>query len=294
MATAIEFLKAILIGIVQGITEWLPISSTGHMILLNDLVHLNVSDAFWEMFEVVIQLGSILAVVVLYFSRLWPFAMKKNIGGGDLLCGIGKVGIKRHTMVLWLHVLIAAVPAGVVGVLFNDWFDAHFYNPVCVSVSLIVYGVLFIVVERLHRGKTFKMNAVEDIGYGTAFGVGVFQMLSLVPGTSRSGSTILGASILSVSRPAAAEFSFFLAVPVMLGASLLKGMKFAGKVAAGAEVFGGYEAMILAVGCIVAFVVSLAAIRFLMDFVKKHSFTAFGIYRIVLGVLVLLLRVFAK
>ncbi len=294
MATAIEFLKAILIGIVQGITEWLPISSTGHMILLNDLVHLNVSDAFWEMFEVVIQLGSILAVVVLYFSRLWPFAMKKNIGGGDLLCGIGKVGIKRHTMVLWLHVLIAAVPAGVVGVLFNDWFDAHFYNPVCVSVSLIVYGVLFIVVERLHRGKTFKMNAVEDIGYGTAFGVGVFQMLSLVPGTSRSGSTILGASILSVSRPAAAEFSFFLAVPVMLGASLLKGMKFAGKVAAGAEVFGGYEAMILAVGCIVAFVVSLAAIRFLMDFVKKHSFTAFGIYRIALGVLVLLLRVFVK
>ena len=294
MATAIEFLKAILIGIVQGITEWLPISSTGHMILLNDLVHLNVSDAFWEMFEVVIQLGSILAVVVLYFSRLWPFAMKKNIGGGDLLCGIGKVGIKRHTMVLWLHVLIAAVPAGVVGVLFNDWFDAHFYNPVCVSVSLIVYGVLFIVVERLHRGKTFKMNAVEDIGYGTAFGVGVFQMLSLVPGTSRSGSTILGASILSVSSPAAAEFSFFLAVPVMLGASLLKGMKFAGKVAAGAEVFGGYEAMILAVGCIVAFVVSLAAIRFLMDFVKKHSFTAFGIYRIVLGVLVLLLRVFVK
>lgn len=294
MATAIEFLKAILIGIVQGITEWLPISSTGHMILLNDLVHLNVSDAFWEMFEVVIQLGSILAVVVLYFSRLWPFAMKKNIGGGDLLCGIGKVGIKRHTMVLWLHVLIAAVPAGVVGVLFNDWFDAHFYNPVCVSVSLIVYGVLFIVVERLHRGKTFKMNAVEDIGYGTAFGVGVFQMLSLVPGTSRSGSTILGASILSVSRPAAAEFSFFLAVPVMLGASLLKGMKFAGKVAAGAEVFGGYEAMILAVGCIVAFVVSLAAIRFLMDFVKKHSFAAFGVYRIALGILVLLLRVFVK
>ena len=286
MATAIEFLKAILIGIVQGITEWLPISSTGHMILLNDLVHLNVSDAFWEMFEVVIQLGSILAVVVLYFSRLWPFAMKKNIGGGDLLCGIGKVGIKRHTMVLWLHVLIAAVPAGVVGVLFNDWFDAHFYNPVCVSVSLIVYGVLFIVVEQLHRGKTFKMNAVEDIGYGTAFGVGVFQMLSLVPGTSRSGSTILGASILSVSRPAAAEFSFFLAVPVMLGASLLKGMKFADKVAAGAEVFGGYEAMILAVGCIVAFVVSLAAIRFLMDFVKKHSFTAFGWYRIILGALV--------
>lgn len=294
METVIEFLKAILIGIVQGITEWLPISSTGHMILLNDLVHLNVSDAFWEMFEVVIQLGSILAVVVLYFSRLWPFALRKNIGGGDLLCGVGKVGIKRRTMVLWLHVLIAAVPAGVVGVLLNDWFDAHFYNPVCVSFALIVYGVLFIVVERLHRGKTFRMNTAEDIGYGTALGIGAFQMLSLVPGTSRSGSTILGASILSVSRPAAAEFSFFLAVPVMLGASLLKGVKFAGLVASGAEVFGGYEAMILAVGCIVAFVVSLAAIRFLMDFVKKHSFTAFGIYRIVLGVIVLLLQGFVK
>lgn len=294
MATAIEFLKAILIGIVQGITEWLPISSTGHMILLNDLVHLNVSDAFWEMFEVVIQLGSILAVVVLYFSRLWPFAMKKNIAGGDLLCGVGSVGIKRQTMVLWLHVLIAAVPAGVVGVLFNDWFDAHFYNPVCVSLALVIYGVLFIVVERLHRGKTFRMNAVSDIGCGTALGIGAFQMLSLIPGTSRSGSTILGASMLSVSRPAAAEFSFFLAVPVMLRASLLKGMKFAGKVASGAEVFGGYEAMILAVGCVVAFVVSLAAIRFLMDFVKKHSFAAFGIYRIVLGVLVLLLQVFVR
>ena len=294
METVIEFLKAILIGIVQGITEWLPISSTGHMILLNDLVHLNVSDAFWEMFEVVIQLGSILAVVVLYFSRLWPFAMKKNIAGGDLLCGVGSVGIKRQTMVLWLHVLIAAVPAGVVGVLFNDWFDAHFYNPVCVSLALVIYGVLFIVVERLHRGKTFRMNAVSDIGCGTALGIGAFQMLSLIPGTSRSGSTILGASMLSVSRPAAAEFSFFLAVPVMLGASLLKGMKFAGKVASGAEVFGGYEAMILAVGCVVAFVVSLAAIRFLMDFVKKHSFAAFGIYRIVLGVLVLLLQVFVR
>ena len=294
MATAIEFLKAILIGIVQGITEWLPISSTGHMILLNDLVHLNVSDAFWEMFEVVIQLGSILAVVVLYFTRLWPFAMKKNIEGGDLLCGVGNVGIKRQTMVLWLHVLIAAVPAGVVGVLFNDWFDAHFYNPVCVALALIVYGVLFIVVERLHRGKTFKMNAVSDIGYGTALGIGAFQMLSLIPGTSRSGSTILGASMLSVSRPAAAEFSFFLAVPVMLGASLLKGVKFAGKVASGAEAFGGYEAMILAVGCVVAFVVSLAAIRFLMDFVKKHSFAAFGVYRIALGVLVLLLQVFVR
>lgn len=294
METFAEILKAILIGIVQGITEWLPISSTGHMILLNDLVHLRVSDAFWEMFEVVIQLGSILAVVVLYFARLWPFAKKKNIDGGDLLFALGGVGVKRQTMVLWLHVLVAAVPAGIVGVLFGDWFDAHFYNPLCVAIALIVYGVLFIVVERAHRGKAFRMNAVGDIGYGTALGIGAFQMLSLIPGTSRSGSTILGASVLSVSRPAAAEFSFFLAVPVMLGASLLKGVKFAGLVADGAEVFGGYEAMILAVGCIVAFAVSLAAIRFLVDFVKKHSFAAFGVYRILLGVLVLVLQVFVR
>ena len=294
METFAEILKAILIGIVQGITEWLPISSTGHMILLNDLVHLRVSDAFWEMFEVVIQLGSILAVVVLYFTRLWPFAKKKNIDGGDLLFALGGVGVKRQTMVLWLHVLVAAVPAGIVGVLFGDWFDAHFYNPLCVAIALIVYGVLFIVVERAHRGKAFRMNAVGDIGYGTALGIGAFQMLSLIPGTSRSGSTILGASVLSVSRPAAAEFSFFLAVPVMLGASLLKGVKFAGLVADGVEVFGGYEAMILAVGCIVAFAVSLAAIRFLVDFVKKHSFAAFGVYRILLGVLVLVLQVFVR
>ena len=295
MATAIEFLKAILIGIVQGITEWLPISSTGHMILLNDLVHLNVSDAFWEMFEVVIQLGSILAVVVLYFLAAVALCDEKEHRGRRpaLRCRLC-----RHQAAddgaLAAMALIAAVPAGVVGVLFNDWFDAHFYNPVCVSLALVVYGVLFIVVERLHRGKTFRMNAVSDIGCGTALGIGAFQMLSLIPGTSRSGSTILGASMLSVSRPAAAEFFFFLAVPVMLGASLLKGMKFAGKVASGAEVFGGYEAMILAVGCVVAFVVSLAAIRFLMDFVKKHSFAAFGIYRIVLGVLVLLLQVFVR
>ena len=288
METVIEFLKAILIGIVQGITEWLPISSTGHMILLNDLVHLNVSDAFWEMFEVVIQLGSILAVVVLYFSRLWPFALRKNIGGGDLLCGVGKVGIKRRTMVLWLHVLIAAVPAGVVGVLLNDWFDAHFYNPVCVSLALIVYGVLFIVVERLHRGKTFGMNTAEDIGYGTALGIGAFQMLSLVPGTSRSGSTILGASILSVSRPAAAEFSFFLAIPIMFGASGLRGLKYALKVAGGeAEMFGATELAVLLVGTAVAFFVSLAVIKFLVSFVRRHSFESFGWYRIALGALVL-------
>lgn len=291
MGAFFEVLKAILIGIVQGITEWLPVSSTGHMILLNDLLHLQVSDAFWEMFEVVIQLGSILAVIVLYFARLNPFALKKNIAEGERLFACGQVGVKRRTAVLWLHVLLAALPAGIVGVLFGDWFDTHFYNPLCVALALIVYGILFIVVERAHRDRAFRMNAVEDIGYGTALGIGLFQMLSLIPGTSRSGSTILGASLLSVSRPAAAEFSFFLAVPVMLGASLLKGVKFAGLVADGTEVFGGYEALILAVGCAVAFAVSVVAIRFLMDFVKKHSFAAFGVYRIALGALVLLLRV---
>lgn len=293
MRVFFEILKAILIGIVQGITEWLPISSTGHMILLNDLLHLQVSDAFWEMFEVVIQLGSILAVIVLYFARLNPFALKKNIARGDLLVACGQVGVKRRTAALWLHVLLAAVPAGIVGVLFGDWFDTHFYNPLCVALALIGYGVLFIVAEWAHRGRAFRMNAVEDIDYSTAFGIGLFQMLSLVPGTSRSGSTILGASLLSVSRSAAAEFSFFLAVPVMLGASLLKGVKFAGLVADGSELFGGYEALILAVGCAVAFAVSVVAIRFLMDFVKKHSFAAFGVYRIVLGAVVLLLRVLA-
>ena len=287
-----EIIKTILIGIVQGITEWLPVSSTGHMILLNDLLHLHVSDGFWEMFEVVIQLGSILAVVVLYFSRLNPFAFKKNIEAGDALCSVGGVGLKKRTVVLWLKVLVAALPAAVIGLLFDDWFDAHFYNSIVVSVALIVYGVLFIVIERLHRGKDFRMNRVEDIGFGTALGIGIFQVLSLVPGTSRSGSTILGASILSVSRPAAAEFSFFLAVPVMLGASLLKGVGFVGDVASGAEVFGAGEAIILLVGCAVAFAVSLAAIRFLMDFVKRHSFAAFGVYRILLGAVVLAVWLF--
>lgn len=283
----VEIIKTILIGIVQGITEWLPVSSTGHMILLNDLLHLNVSDGFWEMFEVVIQLGSILAVVVLYFSRLWPIAKSKNIESGDMLFRLGDFGLKRRTVMLWLKVLVAALPAAVVGLLFNDWFDEHFYNSVVVSAALVVYGVLFIVVERLHRGKNFCTDSVDGIGFGTAFGIGLFQMLSLVPGTSRSGATILGASILSVSRPAAAEFSFFLAVPVMLGASLVKGVGFVGDIASGAEIFGAGEAIILVVGCAVAFAVSLAAIRFLMDFVKRHSFAAFGVYRILLGAAVL-------
>lgn len=278
----IDVLKAFFIGVIQGITEWLPISSTGHMILFNEFFPMQVSDAFMEMFRVVIQFGSILAVLVLYFDRLNPWSKKKTAGQ------------KKRTWRLWGKVILATVPAGIVGVLFDDWMNAHFYTYTVVAIALIVYGVAFIVIERLRGGRAAKAKKAEDISVGQSAAVGCFQVLSLIPGTSRSGSTIMGALIAGVSRTAAAEFSFFLAVPVMLGASLLKGMKFAGKVAAGAEVFGGYEAMILAVGCIVAFVVSLAAIRFLMDFVKKHSFTAFGIYRIVLGVLVLLLRVFVK
>lgn len=284
MKLFIEVVKTILLGIVEGITEWLPISSTGHMILLNDILHLDVSDAFWEMFEVVIQLGAILAVVVLYFGKLWPFVPNKNLERGNRLFVIGNVGVKKNTMLLWAKVLVAMLPAAVCGILLDDWMNAHFYNSVVVAVTLILYGVLFILVEGRNRGKTFSVNSVEEIGFRTAFCIGLFQTLSLVPGTSRSGSTILGASMLSVSRGAAAEFSFFLAIPVMLGASALKVLKFF----LDGGSFGGMESLLLAIGCAVAFAVSIVAIRFLTDFVKKHSFSAFGVYRILLGVIVLL------
>ncbi len=279
----IEIIKTILLGIVEGITEWLPISSTGHMILLNDILKLDVSDAFWEMFEVVIQLGAILAVVVLYFKKLWPFALKKNIENGNNLLSVGNIGLKKNTVTLWAKVLVAMLPAAVVGILLDDWFNEHFYNSIVVAAALIVYGVLFILVERVNRDKRFEVESVDDIGFKRAVGIGLFQTLSLVPGTSRSGSTILGASTLSVSRSAAAEFSFFLAIPVMLGASALKTLKFL----LGGGTFGGAEIVYLLVGCAVAFLVSMAAIKFLTDFVKKHSFSAFGVYRIVLGIIVL-------
>lgn len=279
-----EIIKTILLGIVEGITEWLPISSTGHMILLNDLLRLKVSDAFWEMFEVVIQLGAILAVVVLYFGKLWPLAMQKNIESGNSLLTLGNIGVKKNTMTLWAKVIVAMLPAAIIGIPLDDWFDAHFYNSVVVAIALIVYGVLFILVERKNKDKVFAVNSVDDISFKNAVGIGLFQTLSLVPGTSRSGSTILGASMLSVSRSAAAEFSFFLAIPVMLGASALKVLKFFLE----GGTFGGAELIFLLVGCAVAFVVSIAAIRFLTDFVKKHSFSAFGVYRILLGVIVLL------
>ena len=273
--TLIELIKVIIIGIIQGITEWLPISSTGHMILADELLRLNVSDAFMEMFRVVIQFGSILAVVVLYFHKLNPFAPSKS----DVQ--------KRQTWRLWFKVIVGIIPAGIVGVLFDDWLNDHLYNYVTVAVALIVYGVAFIVIEKIRKGKAPRVDSVNRLDYKTALGVGCFQTLSLIPGTSRSGSTILGAMILGMSREAAAEFSFFMAIPVMLGASLLKMLKFGFS-------FTSSELIVLIVGVLIAFVVSVAAIKFLTGFIKKHSFAVFGWYRIILGAIVLGAFIFSK
>ncbi len=267
----IEVLKAIFLGIVEGITEWLPISSTGHMILVDEFIRLNVSDAFREMFFVVIQLGAILAVPVLFFHKLNPFSKKKTEEE------------RRGTWSLWGKVIIGVIPAGIVGVLLDDFFDTYFYNYVVVAVALVVYGVAFILIEKKRAGKPFRVERVEDLTYRDALIIGGYQMLSLIPGTSRSGSTILGGMLTGVSRTASAEFSFFMAIPVMLGASLVKILKFivGGYTATGAEIG------LLLIGIVTAFLVSLAAIRFLMDFVKRHDFKPFGIYRIALGILVL-------
>ncbi len=262
----LEFLKVIVLGIVEGITEWLPISSTGHMILVEEFIQLDVSEEFMEMFRVVIQLGAILAVVVLYFRKLWPF------------CSPGNGWIKKDTWILWFKVLVAALPAAVIGLLFDDAIDAAFYNYVTVAIMLIVYGVLFIVVET-HRSKP-RFKSLDSLPWSIAFGIGIFQVLALIPGTSRSGATILGGILLGTTRGVAAEFSFFLAIPVMFGASLLKILKFG-------LVFTGYEIAVLLVGMITAFLVSIFAIRFLMGYIRKHNFIPFGIYRIVLGALVL-------
>ncbi len=283
MEIIIELIKTVLLGIVEGITEWLPISSTGHMILLNDILHLSVSEEFWELFEVVIQLGAILAVVVLYFKKLFPIDEKDDVSKANTLYTLGDFAVKKDTMLLWAKVIVAMLPAAIIGIPLDDFFDEHLHTSPVVAVALIVYGVLFIVVEYINRNKKYNAQTVDDISFKRALGIGAFQALSLVPGTSRSGSTILGASMLSVSRGAAAEFSFFLAVPVMLGASALKVLKFF----LDGGTFGGLELLYLGVGCAVAFGVSVAAIKFLTDFVKKHSFSAFGIYRIILGVIVL-------
>jgi len=274
----IELLKAVLFGIVEGITEWLPISSTGHLILLNEFVRLDMSSAFQSMFDVVIQLGAILAVIVLFFYKLNPFAPSKTPAA------------KRHTWRLWSKVIVAIIPSGVVGVLFDDWMDAHLHNGIVVAIALIVYGIAFILVERMNKGKRPRINDVYAINYKTALLIGAFQCLSLIPGTSRSGSTILGAILIGVGRSAGSEFSFFMAIPTMLGASAIKLLKFLLS-GAGATLT---EIGVLIVGCIVSFVVSLVVIRALMEYVRKHSFSAFGVYRIVLGAVVLLYFAFLR
>lgn len=265
----IDIFKAFLLGIIEGLTEWLPISSTGHMILADEFIKLNVSPAFKEMFLVVIQLGAIMAVVVLYFQKLNPFSSKKSPVQ------------KKETVTLWLQVLAACVPAGIIGVLFDDRIDKIFYNYQTVAVTLILYGVLFILIENHNRNRRPAIRNFSQFTYKTAFFIGIFQIFALIPGTSRSGATIIGAMLIGTSRSVAAEFTFFLAIPVMFGASLIKILKFG-------FAFTSGEVLILITGMITAFIVSVFAIKFLMGYIKKHNFKAFGYYRIVLGLVVIL------
>ena len=268
----LEILKAVLFGIVEGITEWLPVSSTGHLILLNEFINLKVSQEFQSMFDVVIQLGAILAVIVIFFHKLNPFAKGKSPAK------------KKATWALWFKVCVAILPSGIVGVLFDDWMDAHLHSGIPVAIALIVYGVAFILVEKRNEGLKPRIEKVWHIDLKTAILIGCFQCLSLVPGTSRSGSTILGAILLGVGRSAGSEFSFFMAIPTMLGASAIKLLKF---LLSGAA-FGFGEFVLLAVGTVVSFIVSLIAIKALMNYVRRHSFSAFGVYRIILGAVVLM------
>ena len=267
----LEIIKAVLFGIVEGITEWLPVSSTGHLILLNEFINLKVSQEFQSMFDVVIQLGAILAVIVIFFRKLNPFDPQKSPAK------------KKATWELWFKVCLAIIPSGVVGVLFDDWMDAHLHSGIPVAIALIVYGVAFILVEKRNEGLKPRIEKVWHIDLKTAILIGCFQCLSLVPGTSRSGSTILGAILLGVGRSAGSEFSFFMAIPTMLGASAIKLLKF---LLSGAA-FGFSEFVLLAVGTVVSFIVSLIAIKALMNYVRRHSFSAFGVYRIILGAVVL-------
>lgn len=278
----LEILKAILFGIVEGITEWLPISSTGHMILLNEIMPLKVSDAFYSMFEVVIQLGAIMAVVILFWNKLWPFG--KNNNKEPLSSEGAGAYIKCDIFKLWFHILVSCIPAAIVGVLFDEKLEELFYNYTTVAIMLILFGIAFIIVETMHHGKKAKVRTIEGIDYKLAAYIGLFQLIAAIfPGTSRSGATIVGALILGVSRTVAAEYTFFLAVPVMFGASLLKIVKFGFN-------FTAMEAALLIIGMAAAFVVSLFVIRFLMGYIKKHDFKVFGWYRIILGAIVLLLR----
>ncbi len=275
----LEIIKAIIYGIVEGITEWLPVSSTGHLILAKELIpFVETRDGFFEMFEVVIQLGAILAVVVLFWSQIWPFALSKK--GRE-----GKTGlmsyVKMDIMTLWFKILVSCVPAAVIGILFDEVFERLFYNPVCIAIALIVFGVGFIIIENWNRGKSSKVNGLGELTYQMAIWIGVFQVIAAVfPGTSRSGATILGALLIGVSRKVASEYTFFLAIPVMFGASLLKLLKF------GFD-FTGMEIACLLTGSVVAFVVSIFILRFLLAYIKKHDFKVFGWYRIVLGIIVL-------
>lgn len=267
-----EIIKAIIFGIVEGITEWLPISSTGHMILLNELINLDVSHEFYELFEVVIQLGAILAVIVLYFKTLWPLGFNKSKKES------------KDTLNLWLKIIIACIPAGVIGVLFNDLLDKYLYNSIVVSIALIVYGIIFIIMENKNIGSK-ETKSLNDISYKQAFKVGLFQVLALIPGTSRSGSTIIGGLLSGMDRKTIADFTFILAIPIMFGASLLKLVKYIKNVG---FVFSSMELSILLVGSIVAFIVSIFAIKFLINYIKKNNFKVFGYYRIVLGIVVII------
>lgn len=273
----IEFLKAILFGVVEGITEWLPISSTGHMILLNEVLPLNVSEDFWNMFEVVIQLGAILAVVIIFWKQIFPFKLKDK---SERQTGI-KSFVKMDILSLWGKILVACIPAAVVGLLLDDILEKYLYNYVVVAIALIVFGIAFIVIENWNKNRKASVNSLNELTYKLVLIIGIFQLLAAIfPGVSRSGATIIGALLIGVSRTVAAEFTFFLAIPVMAGASLLKLVKFGFN-------FTANELIILATGFIVAFLVSIFVIKFLLKFIKKHDFKVFGWYRIVLGILVL-------
>ncbi len=279
-----ELLKAFLFGVVEGITEWLPISSTGHMILLDQFVQLDVSKDFYSMFEVVIQLGAILAVVVIYWHKIWPFQQADKNAHAQ---GIWRY-VDKNIMIMWLKIFIACLPAGLIGVAFNDTFERLFYNPTCVAIALIVFGIAFILIEDIHKNKQPKITSIAELSYYTVVLIGFFQLIAAVfPGTSRSGATIVGALILGVSRTVATEFTFFLAIPVMFGAALFKLVKFGFS-------FTPLEIWILVVGLVTAFITSIIAIKFLMQYIKKHTFKAFGWYRIILGLLVIAYFWFVK
>lgn len=289
----IEWFKVILLGIVEGITEWLPISSTGHLILVNEFVKLKQSSDFMEMFDVVIQLGAILAVVVLFWNKLWPFHTRKNAPAKSWFVNRAESGFMKSfqnfcdhychmdKIVLWLKIVFACIPAMIVGLPLDDWMEEHFHNATVVALALILYGIVFIVLENYNRKRIPRVNSLQNLSFKDAFLIGVFQVLSLIPGTSRSGSTIIGGILIGTSREIAAEFTFFLAIPVMFGASLIKLLKFG-------LTFTGTELAVLIVGMVVAFAVSVFAIKFLMGYIKKHDFKVFGWYRIILGVIVLL------